>query len=567
MAERLYSTGLQKKQSRLQKADQMSGVPRYADWSCAKCGTAKKLSADKFYTGRYAAPSDALVVCGVCGYSGQEKPVFHPVNIALEDPATGVDVQEIKARVAARRASSYAADGGEGGLHRHLYEVSKVNPRKYVEVLSMTKERIRRNMPFKPTLPKTSEEIIDALKASATDGYTSDERCKAGAYFAKPPLERLYDDNAPKIRQNHTAGPRVVRPRSSHIPYIFNGGDYGAYKPTTTKTTKAFEVKDAIKVTDAGWESFRKRLIRQEEKKHERIAMKTHELQSVDWRTGQELWKPRIPEPLEIEGKVLGVAAPASSFELILAKEKHRKARLDAACRRKAMEELELQAKSKVVMNATSAAIVDESTERGLEEIFKVLLASVERPYTSEFDLNRAFEVTRRASEMADWSERELDVSLVRQEMLIANVMELVVEAFRLHFQAGKDRERSMSQVTLGSELDDAEETSVSIGYSRFRELMHAAIKRRRSLGLHYAVSARRRDQLGRELNFRRQEEATFVPDTSLSQAAVSVRRPSVAATHRSASVADTLMENGRGFPYWLFTMCMFTLVCACVCE
>lgn len=80
------------------------------------------------------------------------------------------------------------------------------------------------------------------------------------------------------------------------------------------------------------------------------------------------------------------------------------------------MEELELQSKSTVVMNASSVAIIDEAAERGLEEIFKLLLASVEKLYTCAFDLNRAYDITTTALKMTDWKKRKLDTSLVRLE-------------------------------------------------------------------------------------------------------------------------------------------------------
>lgn len=542
MGKRLYESGLEAKSRRIKQSDKFNSFPRPpSQWSCVRCGNIQSLSLERLYScaKKNSESYIGTVICEKCGYKGEDYPTYQPVNLALSSPPKGSIAEELSKSIENSRRWQENNDDNAGTIHDFLYKHPRINERRYDQIMKILQEEEDRKMPFRPSLPEESERIISEFIHVSQQG--APEKAQVGEYFRKPPVERLYKGEAPQIRKHRETGTIFIRPRKEHIPFIFTGIVHGGRKPVygkpiESKTLRTYKPKSPKRVNPQGWEEIVQHLLDEEKERLERLRQRGNEYHSVDWRTGQALYKPKLPEPLVVDGKVVSPQLPASSFEDILLKEKQRRQRKEAEERRRQMAELEsLNQRARVVTNPQSAAIVDEATDRGIEEIFKVLLASVQFNFSEELDLDRAYEITKLANEMHDWRERLLDIALVKQCMLIPNVMDLVVEAIQAHFQ--QEHENRMA---LGSELDNnSVGPNMSLSYEIFRQSMLNCIKHRRSLGLHYAVAARKRDSLGMELSRRREEESTFAPDTSRSQSTVEVTRSTL------KPVEEHLIQHG----------------------
>lgn len=544
VGKRLHDSGVKAKERRIKRSDKFNSFPRPpSQWSCIRCGNIQNLSLERLYScaTKNSESYIGVVTCKRCGFQSEDYPSYQPVNIALSSPPKGSIAEELNSTIKNSRRWQEGDSENALTIHEFLYTHPRINERRYSQVMKIIHEEDDRKMPFRPSLPPESEKIISDLKSDQNLHVLAPDKVQVAEYFRKHPVERLYKGEAPKIRKHRETGQIFLRPRKKHIPFIFTGIDHVGRKPVygvpiESKTLKTYKPKPPKKVNPEVWNGIVQHLWNEEECRVQRLLKKEKEFHSVDVNTGQQLYKPKIPEPLVVEGKVVGPTLPPSSFESILLKEKQRKERKEAEERRRQMAELErLCQGAKVVVNPQSAAIFDEATDKGIEEIFKVLLASVQFNFFDELNLSRAYEITKIANEMHDWRERALDISLVKQGMLIPNVMDLVVEAMQMHFQEAHE-----SQMALGSELDcNSVEPSMSLSYDAFRMSILKCIKHRRSLGLHYAVAPRKRDSLGVELSRKRDEESTFAPDTSRSQSTVEVTRSAL------KPVEEHLIQHG----------------------
>jgi transcription elongation factor Elf1 len=352
----LYETGVKSRERRLKVSDSFNRLPRPPEqWSCVRCGHIQNLALTKLYNCAAKASESfiGMVTCLRCGAQSEDFPSFKPVNVALSDPVKDSGAEQLRQTLDSRRqwGCGEGAENVPATIHEFLYTGRKTNERKYSEVMATLLEEDRRRMPFKPSLPQETEKILSELKGTGS--------AEVAEYFKKPALERLHEDRPPEIRKHRETGTIELRPRKKLIPYIFTGVGQGERKAVygETKVPKA-----AKKVDSDGWNAIVGHLLDEEGKRRQRLKDKTDEYHTVDAHTGQQLHKPKIPEPLVVDGKVVGVIAPRSSFDLILLKEKQRKQRKEADIKRHQMQELEELSKAQFVVAPESAAIVDEAT-------------------------------------------------------------------------------------------------------------------------------------------------------------------------------------------------------------
>ena len=402
MGKRLYESGVKARDRRIRQSDRFNSFPRPpSQWSCVNCGNIQSLSLERLYAcaKKNSESYIGTVTCERCGVQGEDYPTYQPVNLALSCPPKGSIAEELSKSIETSRRWQESGDENAGTIHDFLYKHPRINERRYNQIMKILQEEQDRKMPFRPSLPEESERIISEFIQVSHD--KAPEKVQVAEYFRKPPVERLYKAEAPQIRKHRETGPIFIRPRKKHIPFIFTGIVEGGRKPVygrpiESKTLKTFKPKSPKRVNPQEWNDMVQHLIEEEEKRQERLRQRGDHYHSVDWRTGQALYKPKIPEPLVLDGKIVSPQLPPSSFEAILLKEKQRRERMEAEERRRQMAELEsLNQRARVVTNPQSTAIVDEATDRGIEEIFKVLLASAQFNFSEDVDLNRAYEITK----------------------------------------------------------------------------------------------------------------------------------------------------------------------------
>jgi hypothetical protein len=329
VTERLYTKGIKDREKRMKVTDEFNHFPKPPqEWSCVKCGTIQLLHYDNLREklekdGAYDKNNIAeMIRCSSCGFEWTDQPTFKPVNIALDYHNKTTTLENL---------GSLRLSLKDGDLHEYLYKNPKLNKKKYDFVVAQHMAEDRHRMTFKPAPNAESEQILSTLKNITIDMEKSastcypEEKIKIGEYFRKAPHERLYEDRAPLIRKHREDhGPLDLRPRKSRVPYMFTGPDsrrkpvYG--RPIDTKTFHASKVKPPPMYSSGKYDGVIRRLMTEEEKRQQKQRQRTEMFNMFDHRTGQPLYQPKIPDPLVVEGKVVGTMAARSSFKLIMLK-------------------------------------------------------------------------------------------------------------------------------------------------------------------------------------------------------------------------------------------------------
>lgn len=370
---RLYQEGMKavgEKKEQDKAAKQAAVEERPKDWSCARCGTFHKLPSQAPRAGSKG------LICSNCKWDQVEPMAHKPQNlgVALNEENT----ETLKAR------RSAVVEEGRGSIHEYLYQTGMQREK----ILHFNRElwdEIQAATPFAPTIPQSSQQIIrkyrhgrerdptregednassnasvasyhqrdDVSGLSMSTHFRFNSRLSGAAlreYLSRPAMERLVQTQTRSVMDEvllRNQGP----PRGS---------------------ASALQTVDERK-------DFVNRLVYEYREKNQR-QQALQEKHSYDQHTGQKLFHPKvldIPEEFGLGRRIVTSQRGKKKkiWEDLLAKDQEAQARREQM-QKKAIEAALQEIRSHQVKALPSSnEILQESTAKNLEELFRLLLA------------------------------------------------------------------------------------------------------------------------------------------------------------------------------------------------
>eukprot|EP01033_Poteriospumella_lacustris_P003075 gene3075-2252_t len=423
LTDTLYQEGIKAVEEKKQKAQAVAKQREtmVRDWSCVKCGTFHVIpsttttgvvsgggaggSGGGGAGGKWVVPRE--LKCSKCGWNHQHSdaaPSFTPVNVGLtlhEDP------QWLKNR------QLLVAEEGQGSVHQYLYQTG-MQREKILHFNRELWEEIDAQLPFAPTLPESSQRIVQKYKrgvpghggngnggiggggdgqGSTTSSITAESYGggseRDDATMGGLSLSTHYRFNArltgPALH-DYLNRPTVERLVSTHTRSMAEEAlvrhQQGAQTTGPTSTTAAATVEEREKRLND--------LVYEYEAKEKRCKEAERHQLARDPVTGQRLFHPKVPDiPDELRsGRLVSVGGGGGGgggggstakghpiWEKLVEKNKESEAK-KLLMQRKAVEKTlaELQA-HQVRALPTSNEILQESTSRNIAVLFRLLLA------------------------------------------------------------------------------------------------------------------------------------------------------------------------------------------------
>jgi hypothetical protein len=425
-----------------------------------------------------------VLICSNCGFNQGSVLAHKPSNIALmqcSDPDKLVSVRKFTTN----------GSGGPDDLFAYLHS-NKLGESMKLEKLKMQWKELDSVLTFKPELPHKSAVIVQRLAGKAqlqqqpsqdsedAANTTTNTQTQGGAavdvstYVTMSVVDRLATVRsvkpAPKpegsgdASTNATEVKRSMHSTCSIIPGTFASN---ANKPTS-KTGKQTirppqaaaaaaaadaDAQDAMNTSSASTTAAnnntttiakpRREINLMIERLHNEATDLKHSKEklersfySKDHKSGQELFKPKIPELKSRNAHTTTSSAHTDTAvrkniaEVILGKDEalmeHRK-QLEQQAHAKLHQEME---RNKATALKKSVQLLDQAKSRSIEEMFRLLLAST-NPWilTNKHRWNeseRAENISRMSSELMDWNQQTLDLSHVESTMMIPEIQSLL---------------------------------------------------------------------------------------------------------------------------------------------
>lgn len=418
---------------------------------------------------------------------------------------------------------------------------------------------------YNPIISKSHNPASKKLESSLT-GMTAPSGKLSGdalrEYVNKPATERLVTTTTAAALYNTIEKEQVNK---NKIATKINGR---VDRNKKSDTADAAVPQALPPQTDA----FVNRLTYEYKTKDQKLKLEIEKRHKYDDKTGQELFRPKV-EPVP-EGLLYTGITTSSRYEGngniwddILRRDaelQEKKKALQKKAIEKTLHELR---EHQVKALPTSNDILQKSTEKHLEDLFRILLASsieegqttletfdeeyrdycesgrngsgssdqdYEKKSISEDDdeADQVAKLHKRAGEITDWRIRSLDLMKVNPTFMINEVSTLLMDMkttmflqWQKKFATAKGSQRMQSHQT-GSEISEGEyeglldqykvnkesPESLNITYDKFVKLAMKCIKQRDGPGRGYVFVAKKKPEIALELKEKEEREETFHP-------------------------------------------------------
>jgi transcription elongation factor Elf1 len=396
---KLYQEGIQSRENKKKKSEKVEKLKEnFIDtWSCVKCGVHHKVSSSKALTTTPQMWGDSeRYVCSNCGFNNQEAvESSKPTNVGL------LYNEELKENYEKHRKQNRL----NPEIHEHLYQAGK----QHEQVLQLNRalwEDLNEKMSFKPTISEQSNAIINAYKHSEAgteheethsfndmtkgsnleNDEAEEDKITLGKvnktkitgqrvkeYFAKPIYDRLihtqtrsYVDEAMEFHKKQTT--------------VMDGGRTTfAHSKNSLLASKSQQMDSSV-ASNQPKEHITSRLYNEFEEINRRKDERTNQFYTYDVNTGQQLWKPKVSSlPEDYPVKITASSTPGRKRNIwneIIRKDKEM-LEDKLSKQRKAIEKtLEEISKNQVKALPTSNEILQHSTNKNLEDLYKLLLVN-----------------------------------------------------------------------------------------------------------------------------------------------------------------------------------------------
>lgn len=599
IGDRLYEEGLAEKQLKEKRAEELKDKLTPEEWSCAKCGTFQKIYKTSIViqplhqmqskarilnnNGQHSPdgklPNHEQHVCKACGWDQGAVPAHQPVNIAL----TLSDEPEDLLKSRWQGGGSGAGPEG-GGVHQYLYENART--RENIQQLNRALwNEAHSGLTFAPVIPESSVEMLQKYKVSATTPGASGKSGADGSVYTfsesdlppPPPLSLGQSRDG----KNILAGPALGAYMSKSATERLSTTQTRPVADIAAHHRRQMEGSSLASTTNyVDQEQFVNRLVYEYKDKQQRLQKAADFHSKHDIYTGERLFQPKVgPDPEEALG--LGVTRDKATnakkrdvFEDIMLKDKQLKMRRKEA-EEKAVEHLMKDISSKQVRALeTSQAILKQSTENNIEELFQVLLEAQQQIIQDGNAPPLASETSNGSSSSSspvavpEWKHYLLDLDQINTDMMIPEVGLLLneIRAYKLsqqHARAGRTSQNKPAPPIAPSKQEDAPNSgetepgghgevpaavepamaNMLVSFATFRLLMLKCMKRRDGTGRSYVYVPKKKPDVAIQMIQNKLKEETFRPTIDKNSAALCMRR------HKDLSdyhIEDALREEGE---------------------
>jgi hypothetical protein len=168
IGDRLHGEGLKEKDKKLKLAEaaksekekaetaQIADRDRHVNtWSCFKCGIYYTFSSVQLKA------FDFKKICNNCGVDQSSQKPFNPKSVALYSASN--DKKGSSVLVKSNKKAEYNTSSS---IHDHLHAQKQVQEKKRVQLICKYLDEEQKVYPFKPTIPSSSEAIVEKLMSS-----------------------------------------------------------------------------------------------------------------------------------------------------------------------------------------------------------------------------------------------------------------------------------------------------------------------------------------------------------------------------------------------------------------
>lgn len=488
-------------QERLQQRDEPT------TWSCAKCGLIQEIFRPVGSNGLVSAAlgkgagghKHVLKVCKQCKWNQSSAPDFKPQNIAMKlaDEFTAEDLLKNRFK------------GNTNGLG--LFDFLHKNPKQAAEKLARMKsewEIAEHENTFKPEIPGYSKVIIQRqVRKEGKQNNNNNENninnnigddddevenilCKdeIGKYFLQPAHERLFRT---KHRKTVIVLPDDVQQNTRAV----SAGSGG-----TSNNNKKQPQQEIDKLV----ERLSYEYLTLQSRRQARIAQSIAE----DSTTGQRLFQPMIPS----WGPTSNTGTSKRDVFSYLTEEHQQKLKKQELHEEQANKAIDMQHRMyRAAALPQSNNILRQSTERSVEEMFKILLAGVifdqDCMHEGLSDEQRSRLIGEEASHITDWGTMQLDLGVVNFDMMIPEVKHLLM-------QVKAERMLTVqSSASTGNEgMNERDMGLLLTDYNTFRTIVLKVIKLRDGTGKRYIVAPKQKSEVVKAMLEDENKEYTFTP-------------------------------------------------------
>jgi hypothetical protein len=395
-------------------------------------------------------------VCQQCGFDQGSLVPFKPSNIALMESSDPEKLSTVRK----------FADGGED-LFGYLHS-NKLGESMKLEKMKTQWKELDSLLTFKPEMPQKSAVIVKRLaekgkrrdSVSGPEGEGSNVTIDSGVpgaesvdlstYITMGVVDRLTAvkgvKHAPRPENSDTSTTTEIKKSMystvSAVPGTFasnanKGGSKRGKANLKPKPPPDFLVRGPPVRPRKQISLLTDRLYSEASEITAKRASTEKSFYSVDHKSGQPLFQPKVPELKARNQTIVATAVDANGTakrrniaEVILSKDEalreHRKM-LELNADERIRKDMEA---NKVAALKRSERILDQARQRSIEEMFRLLLASTDEwVLTNKVKFSegeRAETISRISSELVDWESMQLDLSLVESNMMIPEVQSLL---------------------------------------------------------------------------------------------------------------------------------------------
>lgn len=168
IGDRLHGEGLKEKDKKLKLAEaaknekekaenvQIADRDRHVNtWSCYKCGTYYTFSSIQLKA------FDFKKICNNCGIDQSSQKPFKPKNVASNSVSN-----DKKGSFVMIKSDKKVDSKTSGSIHDHLHAQKQVQEKKRIQLICKYLDEEQKVYPFKPTIPSSSEAIVEKLMSS-----------------------------------------------------------------------------------------------------------------------------------------------------------------------------------------------------------------------------------------------------------------------------------------------------------------------------------------------------------------------------------------------------------------
>ena len=518
---RLHDEGITEKIKREKLFADKDDRQPLEEWSCAKCGLFHKLPTTKIFQ------QNINLECPNCKWLQSAAIPHQPANIAIE--LGTIDPTDVL------RKRWQGNTNGNIDLHEYLFANKQLQASKINNLRSQWAE-IDSRLPFKPIIPENSEQILKqkmeeigeaALKLKKSlknkNLEPGEKILEPGEYFHMPVGERLFRY---KLKSKEPA------PRKK----IVLSGFYEQ------------EMHDAPKRSSSELDMLASRLTYEYKEIESRRQQAVVEVYSTDPKTKQPFFKPVvIPPPSTHNASVI------SSIDLQDSKKRDIFTELleqsDIKIRNRLLEQQRFYqeqdqkiAKERATALPQSEQILKEATDRSIEEMYRLLVATSSVEINSnDPNIDKAELICKISTDIPNWELQVLDLNKVNLDVMIPEIKTLVTEV-------RKEKLKKFEKLSNNNVISSTS-SSVIIDFKEFSTLVRICLKKRNGPGRAYVYAPKKKPQVTLELIQNELQEETHQPVIDKVSAAIAKDRylkKDVSGAAQPRSIEEVLIKEGK---------------------